>query len=131
MGQVGRCFAVDALDAAAVARVATEFRADLVVVEARASLRISTSAGRPAKERLRRLDYCVFGFPGQVGGVEVEQVVVLDAFAGSPAGDRVPDGLEQATCRQIPAGQFQRRRLGQDFDQHFVARERLSKGICQ
>src|SRR5712691_4162676 len=44
---------------------------------------------------LRRPDHRVLGLPGQVGGVEVEQVVVLDAMARGPAGDWVPDGLEQ------------------------------------
>jgi len=55
----------------------------------------------------------------QVGGVEVEQVVVADAGFGRAAAQLVPDALEQAAGHQPGIGQPQR---GQALEDRAVVR---------
>ncbi len=51
---------------------------------------------------------------GQVGRVEIEQVVVLDVRRGREARAQVPHGLEQATRHQPGIGQAQKRQALQN-----------------
>lgn len=54
--------------------------------------------GRASQDR-------VLGFPGQVGIVEVDQVVIADAVPARPPGQSVPDRLVQAAGDEAPLRQ--------------------------
>src|SRR5260370_8535646 len=59
-------------------------------------------------------DHRVFSVPGQVGAVEVGEVIVENACLGWLAGDHVPDGLIEAPGAQVPSGQAHPRGPGCD-----------------
>lgn len=47
----------------------------------------------------------VLGLPGQVGLVEVDQVIVADAVPARPAGQMIPDRLVEAAGDEAPLRQ--------------------------
>jgi hypothetical protein len=63
----------------------------------------------------------VFGCPAQVGVIEVEQVVVVDAVGRRSVGADVPDGVEQTSGRQVPAGEIEDRGAIHHVHQDLVA----------
>jgi hypothetical protein len=73
----------------------------LLIPEVNARLVLDLHAHAQVGHRfLHALDHDVFGFPRQVGVVEVEDVVVLHAPAGRFVGKTVPRRLEQAAGGQ-------------------------------
>src|SRR6476620_7516611 len=57
------------------------------------------------EEAICALDDSVFSLVGEVMGVEVEDIVVLDAFLRIAASHDVPDGLKDAASGEIPVRQ--------------------------
>ena len=70
-------------------------------------------------------------FGRQVGGVEVEQVVVADAGLRRPSALQVPDALEQAAGHQPGIGQRQRRQAGEERAVVRVAQRVLDEAAGQ
>lgn len=66
-------------------------------------------------------DDAVLGRPRLVGVVKVDEVVVVDARLGGPAGDGVPDGLGDGAGGEVPAGEGHGGGAAQDFEEGGVA----------
>lgn len=58
-------------------------------------------------------DHDILGLVGQVGGVEIEEVVVGDALAWVAAVEHVPHRLEEGAGREPPVGKAEVRAPGQ------------------
>ena len=69
-----------------------------------------------AEGSLVRLYDLAFGFPAQVGVVEVEQVVVLDPVGRRPVGEDVPHCLEQTSSCQVPTWEIE----GRGATHHYI-----------
>jgi len=85
--------------------------------------------GQVTEQRAARLDDGVLGLPGQIGGIEIGQVVVQDARLGRLPGHDVPHRLTQASGHHIPARQAYDSRPGQHLSQRLVTQQdRLERG---